>query len=348
MKVKAYASLGDEKDLEPIEIQRREIGKNDVEIDIHYCGVCHSDIHHAEGDWGPAPRPAVPGHEIVGIIKSLGSDVSGFSIGDKVGVGCMVDSCQTCNHCEEDHEQYCANGTMTYGSKDRVSGGHTMGGYSQNIVVSENFVLKVSDKLDFEKVAPLLCAGITTYSPLKHWNIKAGDVVGVIGLGGLGHMGVKIAAAMGARVVMITTSESKRADAKKLGADEVLISKDEKQMEQYRESFDFLLNTVPVKHDMNPYVNLLKPDSTMVLVGAISDWEPLNGVPIVCRRKSVAGSLIGGIKETQEMLDFCAEKNIHPDIELLDVKQVNEAFTRVKKNDVKYRFVLDMKTLTPS
>jgi uncharacterized zinc-type alcohol dehydrogenase-like protein len=219
-----------------------------------------------------------------------------------------------------------------------------MGGYSENIVVSKNFVLKVSDKLDFEKVAPLLCAGITTYSPLKHWKVKKGDVVGVIGLGGLGHMGVKIASAMGAKVVMITTSESKAEDAKKLGADEVLISKDPEQMSKYQESFDFLLNTIPVKHDMNPYVNLLKPDSTMVLVGAISDWEPLNGVPLILRRKSIAGSLIGGIKETQEMLDFCAENNIHPDIELLDVKQVNEAFTRVKKNDVKYRFVLDMKT----
>jgi uncharacterized zinc-type alcohol dehydrogenase-like protein len=234
---------------------------------------------------------------------------------------------------------------MTYGSKDRVSGGHTMGGYSENIVVSKNFVLNISDKLNLEKVAPLLCAGITTYSPLKHWNIKAGDVVGIIGLGGLGHMGVKIASAMGAKVVMITTSESKREDAKKLGADEVLISKDEEQMAKYRESFDFLLNTVPVKHDMNPYVDLLKPDCTLVLVGAISDWEPLNGVPIVCRRKSIAGSLIGGIKETQEMLDFCADKNIHPEIELLDVKGINEAFTRVKKNDVKYRFVIDMKTL---
>ena len=345
MQVKAYASLGNEMDLEPIEIKRREIGNNDVEIDIHYCGVCHSDIHHVQGDWGPASRPAVPGHEIVGIIKSLGSNVTDFSVGDKVGVGCMVDSCQTCNHCEDDLEQYCANGTQTYGSEDKVSGGHTMGGYSENIVVSKNFVLKVSDKLDFEKVAPLLCAGITTYSPLKHWKIKKGDVVGVIGLGGLGHMGVKIASAMGAKVVMITTSKSKTEDAKKLGADEVLISKDEEQMSKYQERFDFLLNTIPVKHDMNPYVNLLKPDSTMVLVGAISDWKPLNGVPIVLRRKSIAGSLIGGIKETQDMLDFCAENNIHPDIEMLDIKKINEAFIRVKKNDVKYRFVLEMKTL---
>ncbi len=345
MTVKAYASLANEKDLEPIEIKRRDICKDDIEIDIHYCGVCHSDIHHVQGDWGDAARPAVPGHEIVGVIKSMGSEVSEFSVGDKVGVGCMVDSCQTCNHCEDDLEQYCANGTQTYGSEDKISGGHTMGGYSGKIVVSKNFVLKISDKLDFKKVAPLLCAGITTYSPLKHWKIKKGDVVGVIGLGGLGHMGVKIASAMGAKVVMITTSESKREDAKRLGADEVLISKDEKQMSKYQESFDFLLNTIPVKHDMNPYVDLLKPDCTMVLVGAISDWEPLNGVPLILRRKSIAGSLIGGIKETQDMLDFCAEKNIHPDIELLDIKQVNVAFSRIKKNDIKYRFVLDMKTL---
>lgn len=345
MSVKAYASPGNEKNLEPVQIQRRELGKNDVEIDIHYCGVCHSDIHHVEGDWGEVPRPAVPGHEIVGIVKSVGTEVSDFAKGDKVGVGCFVDSCQTCKHCKADHEQYCAEGTQTYGSKDKISGGHTMGGYSQKIVVDQNFVLRISDKLDFKKAAPLLCAGITTYSPLKHWNVKKGDVVGVIGLGGLGHMGVKIASAMGAKVVMITTSKSKTEDAKKLGADDVLISKDETQMEKYEESFDFLLNTIPVKHDMDPYVKLLKPDCTMVLVGAISDWEPLNGVPLVLRRKSIAGSLIGGIKETQEMLDFCAEHAIHPETELIDVEKINEAFTRVKKNDVKYRFVLDMKTL---
>jgi len=346
MQTNAYASQGNEKDLEPIKIKRRDVRENDVEIDIHYCGVCHSDIHHVQGDWGDAPRPAVPGHEIVGIVKSVGSKVSEFSVGDKVGVGCMVDSCQTCSHCESDHEQYCANGTQTYGSEDKISGGHTMGGYSENIVVSKNFVLKISDQLDFKKVAPLLCAGITTYSPLKHWNVQKGDVVGVIGLGGLGHMGVKIASAMGAKVVMITTSESKKEDAKKLGADEVLISKDEEQMKKYKESFDFLLNTIPVKHDMNPYVELLKPESTMVLVGAISDWEPLQGAPMITRRKSVAGSLIGGIKETQDMLDFCAKHEIHPETEMLNVDRVNEAFERVKKSDVKYRFVLDMKTFS--
>jgi len=345
MSVKAYASQGNESDLKPIEIKRREVGNNDVEIDIHYCGVCHSDIHHVQGDWGDVARPAVPGHEIVGIVKTVGSGVSEFSEGDKVGVGCMVDSCQTCQHCEADHEQYCAEGTQTYGSDDKISGGHTMGGYSEKIIVNKNFVLKVSDKLNFKKVAPLLCAGITTYSPLKHWKVKKGDTVGVIGLGGLGHMGVKIAVAMGAKVVMITTSESKKEDAQKLGAEEVLISKDEEQMKKYQENFDFLLNTIPVKHDMNPYVKLLKPDATMVIVGAISDWEPLEGAPIIVRRKSIAGSLIGGIKETQEMLDFCAEHNLHPEVEMMDVKEVNKAFSRVKDNDVKYRFVLNMKTL---
>jgi len=346
MKVKAYASLGEDKQLERIDIERRELGDHDVKIDIHYCGICHSDIHHVEGDWGEVARPAVPGHEIVGVVESVGSKVSEFKVGDRVGVGCMVDSCKSCHHCDEHHEQYCAESTMTYGSKDKISGGHTLGGYSQKIVVDKNFVLQVSEKLDFKKVAPLLCAGITTYSPLKHWNIKEGDSVGVIGLGGLGHMGVKIAAAMGAHVTMITTSKSKIDDAKKLGADKVIISKDEQQMKKNAESFDFLLNTVPVKHDMNPYVSLLKPDSTMVLVGAISDWEPLNGAPMVVRRKSVAGSLIGGIKETQEMLDFCAEHSIHPEVELIDVKDVNGAFERVKKSDVKYRFVMDLKTLS--
>jgi len=345
LKVKAYGSHKEDQDLEPIEIERRAVGDDDVEIDIHYCGVCHSDIHHVEGDWGDVKRPAVPGHEIVGLVKSVGTKVQEFKVGDKVGVGCMVDSCQTCSHCEDDHEQYCSSSTMTYGSEDKISGGHTYGGYSSKIIVNKNFILKISDKLDFKKVAPLLCAGITTYSPLMNWNVKKDDVVGVIGLGGLGHMGVKIASAMGAKVVMITRSESKKEDAKKLGADEILISKDEEQMKKHAESFDFLLNTVPVKHDMNPYISLLKPDSTMVLVGAISDWEPLNGGAMIVRRKSVAGSLIGGIKETQEMLDFCAKHGIHPEVEMIDVENVNDAFKRVKASDVKYRFVMDMKSL---
>ena len=346
MKVKAYASHGEKEDLKQIEIDRRDVGENDVEIDIHYCGVCHSDIHHVQGDWGDAPRPAVPGHEIVGLVTKVGSGVKNHKEGDKVGVGCFVDSCRTCNPCENDQEQFCSDGTQTYGSKDKkIEGNHTFGGYSEKIVVDENYVLKVPEKLDFKKVAPLLCAGITTFSPLNHWNVKKGDKVGVIGLGGLGHMGVKLAAAMGAKVTMITTSPSKSEDAKMLGADSVLISKDEDAMKKAAESFDFILNTIPVGHDMNPFVKLLKIDKTMCLVGAIEDLDPLNGANIILRRKSVAGSLIGGIKETQEMLDFCAENDVHPEVEMIKIQDINKAFERVKDSDVKYRFVIDMKSL---
>jgi len=346
MKVKAYASHGEKEDLKQIEIDRRDVGENDVEIDIHYCGVCHSDIHHVQGDWGDAPRPAVPGHEIVGLVTKVGSGVKNHKEGDKVGVGCFVDSCRTCNPCENDQEQFCSDGTQTYGSKDKkIEGNHTFGGYSEKIVVDENYVLKVPEKLDFKKVAPLLCAGITTFSPLNHWNVKKGDKVGVVGLGGLGHMGVKLANAMGAKVTMITTSPGKAEDAKALGATDVLISKDEDAMKKAAESFDFILNTIPVGHDMNPYVKLLKIDKTMCLVGAIEDLDPLNGANIILRRKSIAGSLIGGIKETQKMLDFCAENNVHPDIEMINIQDINKAFERVKGNDVKYRFVIDMKSL---
>ena len=346
MKVKAYGSNGNEKDLELLEIERRDVGNDDVEIDIHYCGVCHSDIHHVQGDWGEVQRPAVPGHEIVGLVTKVGSNVSNYKIGDKVGVGCLVDSCQSCNPCKDDLEQFCDKGaTMTYGSEDKVTGGHTFGGYSEKIVVNKEFVLKISDKLDFSKVAPLLCAGITSYSPLNHWKVKKGDKVGVIGLGGLGHMGVKLAAAMGAEVVMITTSKSKAEDAKRLGAKEVLVSKDSDQMNKHKSSFDFILNTVPVKHDLNPYLELLKYDKTMILVGAIEPLEPMHGANLILRRRTVGGSLIGGIAETQEMLDFCAEHSIHPDIEMINIEEINTAFDRVKKSDVKYRFVIDMKSL---
>jgi len=258
----------------------------------------------------------------------------------------MVDSCQKCKPCKDNLEQFCDEGsTQTYGSEDKISGGHTFGGYSEKIVVNKKFVLSISEKLDFKKVAPLLCAGITTYSPLNHWGIVKGDKVGVIGLGGLGHMGVKIASAMGAKVVMITTSSSKSEDAKKLGAEEVLISKDEDQMEKYKNSFDFILNTIPVGHDINPYLELLKVDKTMVLVGAIEPLEPMNGANLILRRKRVAGSLIGGIAETQKMLDFCADNEIHPEVEMINIQDINKAFKRVKSSDVKYRFVIDMKSL---
>ncbi len=345
-KVKAYGAQASDANLEALDIERREITADDVKIEIDYCGVCHSDIHQVRNDWKNSKYPVVPGHEIIGRVTQVGKNVSNFKEGDLVGVGCMVDSCQECDSCKEDLEQFCENGaTLTYNSKDEHLGGHTFGGYSEQIVVDKEFVLKVPENIDAKAAAPLLCAGITTYSPLRHWNVKKGDKVGVIGLGGLGHMGVKFAHAIGAHVVMITTSPSKSEDAKKLGADEVLISKNEEDMKKQASTFDFLLNTVPVGHDMNPYVALLKRDATMVLVGAIEPLDPVHGGGLIGGRKRIAGSVIGGIKETQEMLDFCGEHNIVSDIEMIDMQNINEAFDRVVKSDVKYRFVIDMKSL---
>ena len=344
--VKAYAAKEKKGSLAPHDIERREVGDNDVHIDITYCGVCHSDIHSVNNDWGNAKYPMVPGHEIIGKVKSVGPNVTNFAVGDLVGVGCMVDSCRTCSSCKQDLEQYCEEGMVgTYNGKDKHLGGHTFGGYSESIVVDQEYVLRVPTNLDEKAIAPLLCAGITTYSPLNHWGVKKGDKVGVIGLGGLGHMGIKFAAAMGAHVVMITTSPSKSADAKRLGADEVLISKNIDEMEQHRGTFDFLLNTVPVGHDVNPYLDLLKLDATMVLVGAIEPLEPMHGGKLILGRKRLAGSLIGGIKETQEMLDFCGEHDIVSDVEIINIDEINEAYKRVQNNDVKYRFVIDMKSL---
>jgi len=346
VEVKAYGAKASDADLEQLDIKRREVLPNDVKIDILYCGVCHSDIHQVRNDWGNSKYPVVPGHEIIGRVIETGNEVSKFKEGDLVGVGCMVDSCQECESCKEGLEQYCENGMVgTYNGKDEHLGGHTFGGYSETVVVREKFVLKVPENIDAKGAAPLLCAGITTWSPLRHWKVKKGDKVGVIGLGGLGHMGVKFAAALGAKVVMITTSPGKSEDAKKLGADEVLISKDEEQMKKHAGSFDFLLNTVPVKHDLNPYIGLLKRDATMVLVGAIEPLEEMHGGGLIIGRKSVAGSVIGGIPETQEMLDFCGEHDIVSDIEMIDMQNINEAFDRVTKSDVKYRFVIDMKSL---
>ena len=345
-KVKAYGAQASDANLEALDIERREITADDVKIEIDYCGVCHSDIHQVRNDWKNSKYPVVPGHEIIGRVTQVGKNVSNFKEGDLVGVGCMVDSCQECDSCKEDLEQFCENGaTLTYNSKDEHLGGHTFGGYSEQIVVDKEFVLKVPENIDAKAAAPLLCAGITTYSPLRHWNVKKGDKVGVIGLGGLGHMGVKFAHAIGAHVVMITTSPSKSEDAKKLGADEVLISKNEEDMKKQAGTFDFLLNTVPVGHDMNPYVALLKRDATMVLIGAIEPLDPVHGGGLIGGRKRIAGSVIGGIKETQEMLDFCGEHNIVSDIEMIDMQNINEAFDRVVKSDVKYRFVIDMKSL---
>ncbi|MGB3776688.1 MAG: NAD(P)-dependent alcohol dehydrogenase [Leeuwenhoekiella sp.] len=344
--VKAYGAQSSDADLKEMQIERREPTKDDVHIKILYCGVCHSDIHQVRNDWKNSNYPVVPGHEIVGEVTEVGENATNFKKGDLVGVGCMVDSCQTCDSCKEDLEQFCENGaTMTYNSKNKhLENRHTFGGYSQSIVVNKEFVLKVPKNLDTKAVAPLLCAGITTFSPLHTWGIKKGDKVGVIGLGGLGHMGIKFAHAMGAHTVMITTSPEKAEDAKRLGADEVLISKDDKAMKEQAGSFDFLLNTVPVGHDTNPYINILKRDGTMVMVGAIEPIE-VNGAGLIMGRKRIAGSIIGGIKETQQMLDFCGENDIVSDIEMIDMKNINDAYERVVEGDVKYRFVIDMKSL---
>ena len=345
MSTKAYAAFTATEDLKPHTIERRKLNAFDVFIDVEYCGVCHSDIHTARAEWGQPNYPVIPGHEIIGRVLEVGPSVTKFKVGQLVGVGCMVESCQHCHSCDEGLEQYCENGfTGTYNSLRSKYGGVTYGGYSENIVVEENFVLNIPENIDVKGAAPLLCAGITTWSPLRHWNVKAGDKVGVIGLGGLGHMGVKFAKAMGAHVVMITTSEKKGADAKLLGADEVLLSTDKEQMKAHTYSFDFLLNTVPVKHDVNQYLNLLKLDKTMCIVGAIEPLDIHGGI-LINKRRSVAGSLIGGIKETQEMLDFCGEHNIVSEVEVIAIQEINTAYERMIKSDVKYRFVIDMKSL---
>jgi uncharacterized zinc-type alcohol dehydrogenase-like protein len=345
--VKAYGATASTEDLKPLDIKRRATGKDDIKIDITYCGVCHSDIHMARNDWKGASYPVVPGHEIIGRVVEVGANVSTHKIGDLVGVGCMVDSCQTCSSCQQDLEQFCENGaTFTYNSPDKhLEGKQTYGGYSTSVVVDEKFVLRIPGNLDEAATAPLLCAGVTTWSPLTHWKVKKGDKVGVIGLGGLGHMGVKFANALGAHVVMITTSPEKGKDAKRLGAHEVLVSKDQAEMKKHQGSFDFILNTIPVGHEMDPYLGLLKIDATMVLVGAIEPLKPFSGGNIIMGRKRIAGSLIGGIKETQEMLDFCGKHNITSDIELIDMQNINTAYDRILKNDVTYRFVIDMKSL---
>lgn len=343
---KAYGAIAADQHLTPLTIERRALQADDLLIDILYCGVCHSDIHTARGDWGNTHYPIVPGHEIIGRVKQVGKHVERFSVGDLVGVGCMIDACLHCASCNEGLEQYCENGvTLTYGSKDTFLGGVTQGGYAQTIVVKEAFILRVPKNLEPANVAPLLCAGITTWSPLKHWQIKAGDKVGIIGLGGLGHMGIKFAHAMGAHVVMVTRSASKAADAEKLGADEVLLSSDIDAMKQHKDSFDFLLNTIPVGHDVDPYLRLLKRDATMVLVGSLEPLAQLNASLLTRKRRHIAGSLIGGIAETQEMLDFCAEYQVLPEVEMIPIQDINQAWQRVIDGDVKYRFVIDMQSL---
>ncbi|MDR5897621.1 NAD(P)-dependent alcohol dehydrogenase [Halomonas vilamensis] len=345
--VNAYAAHADDKPLEPLTIDRRSPRPDDVAIEILYCGVCHSDLHFAKNDWGLTRYPVVPGHEIVGRVTSVGDDVTRFKVGDVVGVGCMVDSCRTCSACQDDVEQYCLNGfTMTYGSDDRQDGTMTQGGYAESIVVSEPFVLTMPEGIDLPSAAPILCAGITTYSPLRHYGVKKGHKVGVIGMGGLGHMGVKLAKALGAEVTVFTRSDAKVEEAKRHGADHVVVSSDEAQMKAVAETYDFMLDTVPVQHDINPYLATLKYDGTHIMVGLMDPIEPaVQGANLIFKRRVLAGSLIGGIAETQELLDFCAEHNITCDVEMIDMQNINEAFERMKKGDVHYRFVIDMKSL---
>jgi uncharacterized zinc-type alcohol dehydrogenase-like protein len=341
---KAYGAYAADRPLEPIEIQRREPGPHDVQIDIAYCGVCHSDLHQVRSEWEGTIYPCVPGHEIVGLVSAVGSEVSRFKVGDTVGVGCLVNSCQHCGSCHEGLEQYCEVGfTLTYNSPTQDPPGHTLGGYSQRIVVDDKFVLKINHPEEqLAAVAPLLCAGITTYSPLRHWNTGPGKKVGIVGIGGLGHMGIKLAHAMGAHTVAFTTSESKRQDAHDLGADEVINSRNEAEMAQHAASFDFILDTVGASHNLDPFIALLKRDGTLCLVGAPEHPHPSPSVfPLIMGRKAIAGSAIGGLAETQEMLDFCADRGITADIEMIPVQKIEEAYDRMLKSDVKYRFVID-------
>jgi alcohol dehydrogenase (NADP+) len=345
--IKAFGTVSHEAALEQINIHRRSVASKDVEIDILYCGVCHSDLHTARNDWGGTIYPSVPGHEIVGRVTTVGSEVSKFAVGDLAAVGCMVDSCRTCNSCEQDLEQYCVHGfTGTYNGQDKHLNTHTFGGYSEKVIVDEHFVLKVPENLDAAAVAPLLCAGITTWSPLKHWNVKEGSKVAVIGLGGLGHMAIKLAKGLGATVTLFSRTPEKTEDAKTLGADEVIISTDNVQMKSVKGKFDLIIDTVPYIHDVNPYVRTLAIGGTLVLVGYLGGLEPvLNTVPMIMGRKSVAASLIGGIAETQEMLAFCGKHNIVSEIEIIRMQDINDAYERMLKSDVKYRFVIDMASL---
>jgi alcohol dehydrogenase (NADP+) len=346
---RAYAASSPKASLAPFTIPRRTPGANDVQIEILYCGVCHSDLHMVRNEWEnamPATYPCVPGHEIVGRVVKAGSAVKKFKEADLAAVGCMVDSCRVCANCRAGLEQYCEIGmTLTYNGADKHLGGVTYGGYSESIVVDEAYVLKVSSKLNLAGVAPLLCAGITTYSPLRHWNVRKGQKVGIVGLGGLGHMGVKFANSLGAHVVLFTTSPNKSADAMRLGAEEVVISKDPAEMQKHAASFDFILDAVSAEHDLNAYLNLLKRDGTLALIGAPERPLPVAAFSLLMGRRSVSGSSIGGIRETQEMLDYCADNGITADIEMIRIQQINEAYERLLKSDVKYRFVIDMASL---
>lgn len=345
--VKAFGTRAKDAALEPMNIQRREVMPKDVEIEILYCGVCHSDLHTARNDWGGTVYPSVPGHEIIGRVTKVGNEVTKIKVGDIAGVGCLVDSCRTCDSCRQDLEQYCLTGsTGTYNGVDKHLGGRTFGGYSQKVVVDEHFVLTIPSNLNLEAVAPLLCAGITTWSPLRHWKAGKGSKVAVVGLGGLGHMAIKLAKGLGAEVSLFTRSYGKEQDAFDLGADHVILSTNKEQMKGVRGKFDLIIDTVPYVHDLNPYIATLNISGTLVLVGYLGPLDPiLNTAPMVVGRKSVAGSLIGGIAETQDMLNFCGEHNIVSEIEVIKMQDINEAYERMLKSDVRYRFVIDMGSL---
>ncbi|HBK46935.1 MAG TPA: hydroxyacid dehydrogenase, partial [Xanthomonadaceae bacterium] len=343
MQTFGYAAFDPARPLAPYAFERRALRADDVAMEILYCGVCHSDLHTARNDWGWSYYPIVPGHEIVGRVIEVGPQVSRYKVGDHVAVGCMVDSCQHCDQCRKGEEQLCREGmTGTYAGRDRITGENTQGGYSRHLVVREQFCLRVPEGLDLARTAPLLCAGITTYSPLRTWKVGPGSRVGVIGLGGLGHMAVKLAVGLGAEVTVLSRSPSKRDDALALGADRLLVSSDAAAMREAESGFDLIIDTVPVKHDLDPYLPLLDVDATLVIVGQVGPMEGANTVPLLMGRRRVAGSPIGGIRETQEMLDFCAKQNILPDCEMIRMEQINEAYERMEKSDVRYRFVIDM------
>jgi alcohol dehydrogenase (NADP+) len=343
---KAYAAQSATTPLAESSIERRAPKPHDVQIEILFCGVCHSDLHTARNEWGGTKYPVVPGHEIVGRVSAVGDHVTKFKVGDLAGIGCMVDSCRECDYCKEGLEQYCSNGMVgTYNGKEKDGSGITYGGYSKQILAHEDFVLHISDKQPLEGIAPLLCAGITTYSPLRHWKVGKGDKVGVVGLGGLGHMGVKLAASMGAEVTMLSHSPSKEADARRLGAHKFVLTSDEAQAKSVSNYFDFILDTVSAEHDYNFYLNMLTTNGIMVCVGAPPTPAQIPAFNLIGGRKSIAGSLIGGLPETQEMLDYCAEHNIVSDVEVIKISEINEAYERMLKGDVKYRFVIDMASL---
>jgi alcohol dehydrogenase (NADP+) len=346
LQTRGYATTGPTSKLEPFNFNRREPGAYDVLIEILYCGICHSDIHQARNEWGNSIYPMVPGHEIVGRVQRVGAEVTRFKEGDLAGVGCFVDSCRVCSNCKEGEEQYCENHLVaTYNGTEKDEKTPTYGGYSSQIVLDESYALKVSPDLPLAEVAPLLCAGITTYSPLKHFQVREGQRVGVVGLGGLGHMGVKIAASMGAEVTVFSTSKEKEEDALKLGAHGFVVTKDPQNLASLGAAFDFILDTVSAPHDLNMYLNLLRRDGTMVLVGLPDKPAELHAFSLLANRRRLAGSSIGGIRETQEMLDYCAERNITSDVEVIPITRIEEAYERTVKGDVRYRFVIDMKTL---